>query len=205
MNKPIKSSLSLIVSAIIIVLSLSGCSGLSPYAKRSVYQPPLPASNEALLYLFREDTIAGGAWGLTFVADNIVVAELGYGSFSYARLPANKEYEVVAIWGNEFDNPKFHYRVYPSPGETLYIMFNNSLGERGFGVTPIDKSLAEKFIREFEYRELKVLGEKIGVSYNDYFDRLTAGDVENLKIDNQQIIENRQLYKKTKPMSALDN
>lgn len=182
-----------------LLLNISGCSlsTVHRYSKETQYQQPSPPKpDETLLYLFRENTIVGGALGLTFVADDTVVAALEFGSYTYVKLPATKPYELVAVWHEKFDQPKYHFRITPSPGETLYLMFNKTLGSRGEGLNLIDKETAETFIKtkEYDYRKLNVQGEKIGVSYNEYFDKLIAGDKNLPVIDNEKIVSKRPFH-----------
>jgi len=196
MNK-IKSSLILNVFTLIFLITTSGC-GLSTihlYSDESKFiQPAAPAPDETLLYLFREDTIVGGALGLTYVADDTVIGALSFGTFTYVKLPASKPYEIVAIWHEKFDEPRHHYRLNPSPGETVYIMFNKTLGERGEGLSTIDSEVAKQFMKEFKFRKLRIKNEKIGISYNKYFDTLITGGKEPLVIDNEKILLKRPFY-----------
>ena len=182
---------------VFVSVSVASCTHVRLYAKEAKFQKPTPPTErETLVYLFREDTIVGGALGLTYVADNRVVAHLDFGSFTYVKLPSNKFHEIVAVWNEAFDDPKYHYRLETSPGETVYIMFNNALGDRGFGVSKIKKSVAQEFIKTYDYRELKFEGEKIAVSYNEYFDKLITGDISIPEINNEEILKARPLYKK---------
>jgi len=184
------------VVVIFLLLNVFGCSNkVALYSSEVKYSLPSPPSaNETLLYLFREDTIVGGAIGLTFVADDTVVATLSHGTFSYVNLPADKPYEIVAVMNENFADPKYHFRLDPEPGGNAYVMWSNALGLRGFGVSAIDEGYAEKIIKEYGYRKLKIKGEKIGVSYNEYFDKLVTKDSSIPVIDNEKIIRNRPLY-----------
>jgi hypothetical protein len=195
--KTFSNTFAILLFSALLLMSMSGCSSLPKYAKEATYSPPtLPSSNEVLLYMFREDTIVGGGVSLTFVADDTVVGALDFGSFSYVKLPATKPYEVALIANENFDEPKYHYRLDDPAGKTVYIMWNNELGERGFGLHAIDKSTAEKLMQTYVYRELKFKGEKIGVSYNKYFDKLFAGDKNLPVINNDKITKHRPLAAK---------
>ena len=160
---------SLLLAAAAALVSAPASLADNRYEVRDVpyVEPPAPGPEETLIYVLREKSDLAGYRKLAIIDNDTVVAVLQAGRFSAFVVPSG-QHEIVAYLA---PSPMLHYRVVPSPGQTVYLLCKIGYTS-GMFMKVLDEDAAKALIATLKYAEIGKKGEKAKMDYKAYYDNL---------------------------------
>lgn len=167
----------LYVHIFLIIISyffIIGCASSIPKADPvliSQYKPPLEINNqETLIFVIRQDTGYGAAYGLWVACNDRYIAELYAGSYTFFKTKAELNTINLRQMKMLISSQKVDFR----PGETVFLFFNynqNSFYE-------IDKDLGKTMVMKYQ----KIEDEKNSEKNTDFETGLMNPGLVGLKL-----------------------
>lgn len=130
-------------------------------------QPPPPGADQTLIYVIREKSSFASMNKFAVIDNDTVVGVLKPGTFMHFTAPSG-EHEIV---GYVSPSPIVHYRVMPSPGQTVYLYIKAGYTS-GLFMIPIPEAEAKALMSGFKCTDIEIKGKKAKMDYRAYYDKL---------------------------------